>query len=468
MTVATAGPDRLAADLSEVVGTAHVLTETDLKAPFETDWTRRFAGSARLVVRPADTAEVAAVLRRCREEGVGVVPQGGNTGLVGGGVPRGGEVVLSLSRLDDLGEVDRLADQVTAGAGVSLAALQAHAAAAGRDYPVDFAARDSATVGGMVATNAGGIRVLRYGPTRRQVLGIEAVTVDGLVVSRMSGLVKDNAGYDLAALLTGSEGTLAVITQVRFRLVPRRRHRVVALLAVPDVAAAQRVLARVRAAAPSLEAAEVFFATGLELVQRHAGGAAPFAVSYPAYLLLECAANSDPIDELAHALDEADEVLDVAVATDGPARARLWALRESHTEAISAEGVPIKLDVSLPAEAMGTFVDRVPGAIADVAPGARPILFGHLGDGNIHVNVLGAEPGTDVVDDAVLRLAVSFGGSISAEHGIGRAKLPWLALHRDPTDLALMGSIKRALDPEGLLNPGVLFAVGSPGARPTV
>ena len=454
------GSDPLAFALAEVVGAAHVLTDADLRAPFETDWTRRFYGRARMVVRPADTAEVAGVLRRCSEAGVPIVPQGGNTGLVGGGVPRGGEVLLSLSRLDGLGEIDRQANQVTAGAGVTLAALRTHVDRVGLNFPVDFAARDSATIGGMVATNAGGIRVLRYGSTRRHVVGIEAVTSDGRVVSRMAGLVKDNAGYDLAGLLAGSEGTLAVITRVRLQLVPGFRERVVALVAVEDIEAAQRLLTRVRAVAPSLEAAEVFFAAGLQLVQRHAGGVAPFAERYPAYLLLECAAHTDPTEELADALGEPAEVLDVAVATDGPSRARLWALRESHTEAINTEGVPVKLDVSLPAHAMGTFVERVHEVVAAVAPEALTVLFGHLGDGNLHVNVLGVEPGSHAIDDAVLRLTVELGGSISAEHGIGQAKLEWLPLHRDGTDLAMTGRIKSALDPEGLLNPGVLVPIG--------
>lgn len=454
--------DPLAIALAEEVGAAHVLTDADLRAPFETDWTRRFSGTARLVVRPADTAEVAGVLRRCSGAGVPIVPQGGNTGLVGGGVPRGGEVLLSLSRLDEIGEVDRQANQVTAGAGVTLATLRTQADRVGLNYPVDFAARDSATVGGMVATNAGGIRVLRYGSTRRQVVGIEAVTIDGRVVSRMAGLVKDNTGYDLAGLLAGSEGTLAVITAVRLQLLPHFGQRVVALVAVEDIVAAQRLLMQVRAVAPSLEAAEVFFAAGLELVRRHTGGVAPFAAEHPAYLLLECAAHRDPTRELADALGEATEVLDVAVATDGPARARLWALRESHTEAINAEGVPIKLDISLPARAMGTFTERVHDVVAAVSPEARTIVFGHLGDGNLHVNVLGAEPGGHVVDDAVLHLTVELGGSIGAEHGVGRAKLDWLPLHRDPTDLHMTGAIKHALDPVGLLNPGVLVPVDGP------
>ena len=456
--------DDLADALAEQVGPTQVLTG-DARAAFEVDWTRRFQGTARLVVRPADTAQVAAVLRTCNDHGVAVVPQGGNTGLVGGGVPVDGEVVLSLTRLTELGPIDPLAGQVTTGAGVTLAALRAHAAAAGLHYPVDFAARDSATVGGMIATNAGGMHVLRYGSTRRQVLGIEAVTVDGRVLTRMSGLVKDNAGYDLASLLTGSEGTLAVITRARLRLVPRQTARVTALLAVPDIGAAQRTLAAIRDAAPSLEAAELFFAAGLELVLRQTNAAAPFPVAHPAYLLVECAAQTDPTDELAGALGEASDVLDVAVATDGPSRHRLWALREAHTDAINAAGIPIKLDVSLPSSALATFVERLHPTVAGLAPEASTVVFGHLGDGNLHVNLIGVEADTGAVDDAVLRLVTDLGGSISAEHGIGRAKRRWLHLQRDRTDLALMAAVKRGFDPRDLLNPGVLLpAVDTPAA----
>lgn len=449
--------DDLAGALASRVGATQVLTAADERAGFEVDWTGRYRGTARLIVRPVDTAQVAAVLQVCAEHGAAVVPQGGNTGLVGGGVPTDGEVVLSLTRLDDLGPVDALSGQVTAGAGVTLAALRDRAAAAGLRYPVDFAARDSATVGGMIATNAGGMHVLRYGSTRQQVLGLEAVTADGRVLSRMSGLVKDNAGYDLASLLTGSEGTLAIITRARLRLVADLPARIAALVAVSDIGAAQRTLATVRAGAPALEAAEVFFADGLALVRRHTRVAAPFATEHPVYLLLGCAARTDPTDELASALADAPDVIDVAVATDGPSRARLWALREAHTEAINAAGIPIKLDVSLPAAALATFVDRLGTTIDEAAPGATTIVFGHLGDGNLHVNVLGVEPGTDTVDDAVLRLVATLGGSISAEHGIGRAKRRWLHLQRDHTDLAVMAAVKQALDPSGTLNPGVLL-----------
>jgi len=443
--------------LERVVGESFVLTDPDLRAPYEVDWTRRFHGSARLVVRPKDTDQVGQVLRCCHEAGAAVVTQGGNTGLVGGGVPDRGEVVLSLTRLDDLQEVDTLAGQVSVGAGVTLARVQEHAAASDLHFPVDLAARDSATIGGMIATNAGGIRVLRYGSTRAQVLGVEAVTVDGRVLTRMDGLVKDNAGYDLAGLLTGSEGTIAVITRARLRLVPRLQHRVVALLALDSIEVAQKTLRRVRTAMPSLEAAEVFFADGLDLVLEQTSATAPFAAPHPVYLLLECAAREDPTEELAAALEEVEDLLDVAVGTDAESRARLWELREAHTAAISAAGVPIKLDVSLPPARIGAFLARLDDVVAAIEPAARSIVFGHLGDGNLHVNLLGADPADYNLEAGVLGLTTQLGGSISAEHGIGRAKVAWLHLQRDPTDMAVMSAIKRAFDPDGRLNPGVLF-----------
>jgi FAD/FMN-containing dehydrogenase len=449
--------DRLVDELVGVVGPSHVLVDDDVRAPYEIDWTRRFAGTARCVVRPGDVDEVAAVVRACAAEGAAVVAQGGNTGLVGGGVPRGGEVVLSLVRLDALAPVDLVAAEVTAGAGVTLGRLQAHARAAGLDFGVDLAARDSATIGGMVATNAGGVHALRYGPMRAQVVGLQAVLADGRVLERMPGLVKDNTGYDLPGLLVGSEGTLAVVTAARLRLRPLHTARVVALLAVAGTADALRILARLRSALASLDAVEVFHADGLDLVRRHTGAPAPFNADHPTYLLVECAARHDPTDDLVAALADAPEVRDAAVATDGPARERLWSLRERHTEAISAEGIPHKLDVTLPLGELVRFEERLRALLGDVAPDGRAILFGHLGDGNIHVNLLGIEADDDRVDEAVLRLVADHGGSISAEHGIGVAKARWLGLTRSPADIATMAAIKTALDPDHRLNPGVLF-----------
>ena len=321
--------------LRAAVGDAHVLCDDDARAGYETDWTGRFSGRARAVVRPADTAEVVAVVRACAEHGTAIVPQGGNTGMVGAGVPRGGEVVVSLTRLGALGEIDRGSLQVDVGAGVTLAALQAHARRAGLDAAVDFGARDSATAGGLVATDAGGMRALRHGTVRARVAGLEAVLADGGVIDRTAGLLKDNAGYDLAALLVGSEGTLALITRVRWRLVPLLPARVAAIVPLASLGEAAGLLAELRPRLPSLEAADFFLDDGLDLVLDHLGVDAPVPRA-PAYVVLECAAADDPTAELAAALGDTDAV----VADSTAERERLWRLREAHTEAIAARRRP--------------------------------------------------------------------------------------------------------------------------------
>jgi FAD/FMN-containing dehydrogenase len=446
------------ADLEAVVGAEHVLVDDDVKASYETDWTGRFTGRALCVVRPATTDQVAAVLRLCTAAGAKVVVQGGNTGLVGGGTPAGGEVLLSLTRLTMLGDVDTASAQVTAGAGVTLADLQNHARASDLDVGVDLAARDSATVGGLVATNAGGIRVLRYGSMRAQVVGLEAVFANGSVMSRMAGLSKDGTGYDLAGLIAGSEGTLAVITAVRVRLWPRLRARAVALLAMDSTESAVALLPGLRASLPSLSAAELFYGSGLALVRKHAGLPAPFATEHEAYLLLECADLTDPIDQLAAAVAEAEGLVDATVATDAAGQRALWAYRETHTESISAEGVPVKLDVSVPTASLPELVAALAATIEGVCPAARAIVFGHVNEGNLHVNVLDTGDQHEEVTDAVLQLVASLDGSISSEHGVGRAKVPWLPLSRSATEIAAMRSVKAAFDPSGTLNPGVLLA----------
>ena len=447
-------------DLREAVGEAHVLVDPDVRRSYETDWTGRFSGTALAVVRPRTTDEVAAVVRACGRAGVGVQVQGGNTGLVGGSVPGDGEVLLSLTRLDELGDVDVAAAQVTVGAGVTLAALQDHARRASLDFGVDLAARDSATVGGLVATNAGGIRVLRYGSMRAQVVGAEAVLPDGSVVSRLAGLAKDNTGYDLVSLLCGSEGTLGILTRLRLTLVPQLRARAVALVALPDVATAVGVLPALRERLTDLTAAEVFLADGLALVRAHAGLPAPFPEEHPCYLVLECAGRTDPTDALVEAVSEVEGLLDATVATEASAQRALWAYREKHTEAISAAGVPVKLDVSVPVRALPELVDRLPAAVAQAAPSSRLVLFGHVNEGNLHVNVLHAGDADEAVTEAVLRLVAELEGSISSEHGVGRAKVAWLGLSRSPAELAAMRAIKASLDPQGLLNPGVLLSRG--------
>src|SRR5262245_153929 len=343
----------LVAALRDAVGAANVRTDPDLIAANVVDWTGRFHGSTPAVVRPGAVADVAEVLRLCNAAGTAVVPQGGNTGLVGGSVPLHGEIVLDLRRLDDIGPVDVRTGQVTAQAGVTLAQLQTRAAEAGWLYGVDLGARDLATVGGMVATNAGGVHVLRYGPTRRQLVGVEAVLADGRVVRRMDGLEKDNSGYDLGGLLCGSEGTLAVVTAARFRLHAPNRFTVAALCAFDDVDAALDAVGMLRRELECVNAIELFFAAGLDLVCEQLGLARPFPRTHTAYVLVEAAADTDPTEALGRAVERCTGVVDVAVATDAAAQRALWRFREGHPEAINLLGPPLKLDVSLPAAVLG-------------------------------------------------------------------------------------------------------------------
>jgi FAD/FMN-containing dehydrogenase len=448
-------------ELRAVVGDGHVLSDPALTASYETDWTRRFHGRSRCVVRPGSTDDVAAVLRLCARAGVAVVPQGGNTGLVGASVPADGEVVLSTARLGEITDLETDQAHVTAGAGVTVVALQQFARAHQLAFGVDLAARDSATIGGLVATNAGGVNVVRYGGTRDQVVGLEAVLADGSVIRRLETLPKDNTGYDLLGLLPGSEGTLAVITAVRLRLWPLLTKRSVALLALDSTAAAIAALRALRPRLPSLESAELFLPTGLALVRAHTGLPEPVPGQPAAYLLVECADRTDPSDELYAALEAVGElvpgVADVVIGEDAPTRERLWRYREAHTESISAQGVPLKLDIALPLPRLDEALTALPEVVRRVSPSARTIVFGHLNEGNLHVNVLDAEDAHGVTD-AVLRYAASCGGSISAEHGVGRSKAQWLSLTRSAAEIEAMRAVKRALDPEGMLNPGVIFA----------
>ncbi len=441
----------------QAVGDADVLVDPSMTASYATDWTRRFTGATPAVIRPGSTAEVATVIALARRHAVALVPQGGNTGLVAGGVPLAGEVVVSLARLTALGPVDRLAGQVTAGAGVTLAALAAHARSAELEVGVDIGSRDSATIGGMVATNAGGLHVLRHGAMRAQVVGIEAVLGTGQVVSRLGGLVKDNTGYDLAQLLCGSEGTLGVVTAARLRLVVPPAHVVTALVGVESVEQATALAAGLRRAVPDLQALELMTGPSLRLVAGYLDSPPPVAPTAGAYLLAEAGAADDPVERLAAAVEGHDGVLDVAVATERSDRARLWRWREAHSEAGATLGVVHKLDVTLPAGEMAGFCAEVVARVTAARPGATTLLFGHVGDGNVHVNVVGPPADDEGVDDVVLGLVVERGGSISAEHGIGTLKKRWLERDRSPGEVAAMRSIKAALDPDGILNPGALL-----------
>lgn len=467
----------LLADLRAITGPSHVLAEPDVVAGYATDWTRRYAGAATCVVSPGRTAEVAEVVGACAGHGAAIIPQGGNTGLVGGSVPPArsagqGCVILSTRRLTGLEPVELRSRQVTAGAGVTIADLARHAAASGLRYGVDLASRDSATVGGTIATNAGGIHTIRYGPTRAQVAGLTAVLADGGIVGDMSGLTAGGNGYDLAQLLTGSEGTLAVITQARLLLRPAEPAACVLLAGTDGIAAAVGLLGLIRAAVPDVLAAEYLDAASLALVCRASGLPAPAPTSHPGYLLAELAGTPAARDA-GSAVDRLADVAlpaDTAVAQDAHGMAGLWAYRERLTEAIGTAGIPHKVDVAVPIPELGAFCAGLDAAVRDAAPPGgvpRPaagpkgppqvIVFGHVGVGNLHVNVLGPDQADTSVDEAVARLAAAHGGSAAAEHGVGRVKTGWLAWTKPPAEIAAMRSLKSALDPAGLLNPGVLL-----------
>lgn len=449
-------PERLLSAFEQIVGRDHVIFDPDRLVSYDTDWTGRYRGHTPAVVRPASNAEVAAVVALCSGEGIALCLRGGNTGLVGGSVPLAGECVLHLGRLRRL-EIDADAGRACAEAGVSLGDLQDAARRAGWEYAVDFSSRDSATLGGSIATNAGGFRALRHGTTRAQILGVEAVFGDGRVVSHLAGLPKEVTGYDVAALLCGSEGTLGVVTAASLRLVPPSSEKVAALLGFSSTDVAFSAAGALRRCLPHLEAMEIFFGKEMSLVSTRFELPQPLAHSYSAYLLIEVADTTDPAPRVSEAIDGLAGVGEVAVAVGAERRSALWRYRETIPEAIASVGVPHKLDVSLPSRSIHSFVEEVPEVVRAIAPGAETWIFGHAGEGNLHVNVCRVAGDGETVDEAVLTLVTDMGGSISGEHGIGVAKKRWLHLNRSETEIAVFRSLKRALDPAGVLNPNVLL-----------
>ncbi len=439
----TADAEALTRALRAVVGPDDVLTDPDLRAPYCIDWTGRYRGEAAAVVRPHDTAQVSQVVRTCAQFGMPIVAQGGNTGLVGASVPRSRPMVIVSTRgLTSIGSVDVSSRQVTVGAGVTIAQVQRLAATAGLDYGVDLAARDSATIGGTVATNAGGLRVVRHGDTRRQMCGLEYVLADGSVATHLAGLPKDSAGFDVSHLMVASEGTLGLITQVRLHLVsPLPEGRLTTLVGVSDIDAAVAI-ARDQ---DDLLAAEFIGGSAMDLVTTVAELPFPLQKRWPVYLLIET--TSAPLLDV-----DADAVVD----------RRLWAYRERQTEAVGTLGVVHKLDVGVPLDRLRVVMEAMPSAAAP----HDLYVFGHLLEGNLHVEVVGAAPDDHEVDAALLRLVASNGGTISAEHGVGVAKVADLPLSRSAAELAAMRAIKDALDPAGLLNPGVLLPYPHPHPNP--
>ena len=455
--------------LAAIVGPGHLLTDPADLAPYLREPREKYAGRARCVVRPKTRDEVAAILALCHETGTPLVPQGGNTGLVGGQTPEdAAAVVLSLTRMDALRDVDPLSNTMIVEAGMTLQAAREAADGADRLFPMWIAAGGSCTIGGNLATNAGGLNVIAHGNTRELVNGIEVVLADGRVLSNLSKLKKDNTGYDLKNLFIGSEGTLGIITAAVLRLVPKPRSVATAILGVASPQAALDLLDLAQAqAGGEIEAFELIPRIALDFVREAFGGRDPLAGHHPWYVILELASQAESgLDARLLALLEAGAerglVADATIAASLDQREALWALRENVSEAQKHFGGSIKHDVSVPVASVPAFLEAVAPAIEAVVPGARLCAFGHLGDGNIHCNVqqpAGADKAAFLarwakVAAVVHGLVTRFGGSISAEHGIGQMKRDLLPGVKDPVALATMRAIKATLDPKGILNPG--------------
>ncbi|HEX2073662.1 MAG TPA: FAD-binding oxidoreductase [Geodermatophilus sp.] len=462
----------LLARLRDAVGPTGLVDDPVEMEGYLTDWRGAYRGSAAAVLRPGSTEEVAAVVALCREAGVAVVPQGGNTGLCGGSIPdrSGRQVVLSLTRMRRVRDVDPANQTVTVEAGAVLRSVQDAAAAAGRLFPLSLGAEGSCTIGGNLATNAGGTAVLRYGTMRDLTLGLEVVLPDGRIWNGLRGLRKDNTGYDLKHLFIGSEGTLGVITAAVLKLFPAVRSRATAWVALPAARSAVELIEIFRElAGDRLTGFEAMSRQSVEFVLRHAAGARdPFADAHPWYALVglsDTLPDAGLADVVEAALGEAFErevVADAVVASGSAQVAALWALREGISEAQNCEGPSLKHDVTVPISRIPDFVEQTDRALRDAVPGIRIVTYGHIGDGNLHYN-LSKPPGSD--DDAfraragelarvVYDSTARFGGSISAEHGLGQSKRDLIADYKDGYELDLMRGLKGLLDPDGLMNPG--------------
>jgi FAD/FMN-containing dehydrogenase len=461
--------DPLVSELAGIVGPENVLTAAADLAPYLVDWRGRYRGAARCVVRPGSAAEVAVAVKACVAAGAAIVPQGGNTSLCGAATPdgTGDAVIIALGRMNRILAVDAQNDTISVEAGCTLAAVQEAARAAGRLFPLSLAAEGSCQIGGNLSTNAGGVQVLRYGNTRDLTLGLQVVLPDGEVWDGLRGLRKDNTGYDLKHLFIGAEGTLGIITAAVLKLFPLPRTQTTGWLNLASPAAAVDLLNRAKSAfAARLTAFELVSAPALALVLRHIPDAVRPTGESPWYVLAEFSdAAPDEVAEWLAARIEAGEAADGVVASSEAQARRLWALREAISEAQKIEGLSIKHDIAVPVSRIADFLATADAALAAAFPGIRLVAFGHVGDGNLHYNLsrpdaqdnaafIASQPAVNrIVHDAVDAL----GGSISAEHGIGQLKREELLRYKSPVEIALMRSLKQALDPRGLMNPGKIL-----------
>jgi FAD/FMN-containing dehydrogenase len=462
----------LIARLTEIVGPNHALTDPDQQLPYLREWRDLYIGKSPLVLRPGSTEEVSRVLALANEARVAIVPQAGNTGLVGGQVPfeSGTEIVLSVGRLNRVRQVDAAGYSMTVEAGLTLAECQAAADRADRLFPLSLPSEGSCQIGGNLGTNAGGVGVLAYGNARQLVLGLEVVLADGRVWNGLKALKKDNTGYDLRDLFIGSEGTLGIITAAVLKLFPKPAEKATAIVALAEIGHALQLFTLAQnAAGPALTAFEFMPRICIEFVTRHVPGTRePFARPYPWYVLVEISgsrSDGEAAREMEGIMIEGAErglVLDAAFA-DSLAQARdFWRLREGISEAQKPEGGNIKHDVSVPIARIPEFIARADAVVKTICPGARPLPLGHFGDGNVHYNV-SQPPGMgkdcflalwEPITSAVHELVVEMDGSISAEHGIGRMKRGELARVKSAVEMDLMRRIKASFDPNGILNPG--------------
>lgn len=460
------------APIRNVVGEEGIITDPAAMEPYLNSWRDNWRGRSPLIVRPLTTEQMSRVVQICAATQTAIVPQGGNTGVTGAGQPREDrmDIVVSTGRMNRVRAIDVENDTMTVEAGCVLAAARAAAETAGRLFPLNFGAVGSCQIGGNISTNAGGINVLRYGNTRNLVVGLEVVLPDGQIWNGLRGLRKDNAGYDLKQMFIGAEGTLGIITAAVLRLFPLPRASVTALLAVASPADALKWLLRAKQACSEyLTAAELIERVCIDVTCKHIAGISDALSSvYPWYLLVEFTGQDDhatlraALEREFQAGFEAHELLDGVVASSETQARMLWRMRESIPEAHKLEGISFKHDISVPISKVPAFLDRAREVLEKEFPGMRMFSFGHLGDGNIHFNPLqaGNRP-PDSKDADLMRvnrivhdLVVSFGGSISAEHGIGRLRREELRHYKSPVELAMMATLKRAFDPHNIMNPG--------------
>lgn len=461
-------PPDLIAQFAAIVGERQALTEAGDVAPYVTEERNLFHGRSPLVLRPGTTAEVAAICKLASAHRIALVPQGGNTGLVGGQTPHNGEVVISLKRMDKIRDIDTASNTMIAEAGVVLQVAQQKAAEVDRLFPLSLGAEGSCTIGGNLSTNAGGTAALAYGVAREMALGLEVVLADGRVLNALSKLKKDNTGYDLRNLFIGAEGTLGIITAASLKLFPKPRAIETAFIGLKSPEDALKLLAIAqREAAGSLTSFELIAAIALDFSIRHAAGnRAPLAGQHPWYVLMELSSSRDDarttLETILETGLEDGIVDDAAIAGSLAQRMAFWKLREDISAAQKPEGGSIKHDISVPVAAVPAFIAEANEAVVKLIPGARPVPFGHLGDGNIHYNVsqpIGADTAAYLarwheLNAVVFAIVLRMGGSISAEHGIGVLKRDELPDVKDKTAIALMRSLKAMLDPLGVMNPG--------------